>query len=92
MFGLANAALFEEFKTVIMGPATGAPTVERNVAVSEIDFSACEPCTPSYRPLPDYYMRHACSERTEVEKQVRFGLYFFVVLSGLSFHVGGTQR
>ncbi len=70
VFGLANAALFEEFKTVIMGPCTGAPKVERNVAVSEIDFSSCEPCTPSYRPLPDYYMRHTCSERTEEEKQV----------------------
>ncbi len=70
VFGVRCAGLFHEFKTVIMARATGAPTVERNVAVSEIDFTECEMSTPSYRALPDTYKRHSCSERTEEERQV----------------------
>ena len=70
MFGLKNAALLEDFKKDILGRATGAPSVERNVAVSEIDFTECSQCTPSYRALPEFYMRHVCTERTEEEREV----------------------
>ena len=35
--------------------------------LSEIDFSQCRKCTPSYRALPKSYPKPVCSERSEVE-------------------------
>ena len=35
--------------------------------LSEIDFSQCRKCTPSYRALPKSYPKPVCSERNEVE-------------------------
>ncbi len=76
IFGSKNAALLEEFKSVLLSRGTiPGPAMPEDawyvLPVSEIDFSECQQCTPSYRALPDQYPRHTCSERTEWEKEVR---------------------
>ena len=35
--------------------------------LSEIDFSQCRKCTPSYRQLPISYPKPVCAERSEME-------------------------
>jgi len=40
------------------------------VPLSEIDFSQCRKCTPSYRALPRDYPKPKCSERSEEECSV----------------------
>ena len=38
--------------------------------MSEIDFTQCRKCTPSYRSLPKNYPKPLCSERSEAEAAV----------------------
>jgi hypothetical protein len=41
-----------------------------SVPLSEIDFTQCRKCTPSYRALPRDYPRPKCSERSEEEEKL----------------------
>ena len=41
-----------------------------SVPLSEIDFTQCRKCTPSYRALPRDYPRPKCSERNEEEEKL----------------------
>ena len=76
LLGKRNAKLFEEFKRILAtaGSTTGpAPPLEDSwysVPLSEIDFSRCRRCTPSYRALPRDYPAPPCSERNDMEKKV----------------------
>jgi len=69
-----NKELFEEFKRIIN--AVGSPNAPNHddswhsVPLSEIDFSRCRRCTPSYRALPRDYPNPPCTERSENEIQV----------------------
>ncbi len=40
------------------------------VPLSEIDFTQCRKCTPSYRALPKDYPRIKCTERSEQEAKM----------------------
>jgi paired amphipathic helix protein Sin3a len=40
------------------------------VPLSEIDFTQCRKCTPSYRALPKDYPRIKCTERSEEEARL----------------------
>lgn len=69
-----NRELFEQFKCVIT--AIGSPDAPahddswHSVPLSEIDFSRCRRCTPSYRALPRDYPNPPCSERSEEDLKV----------------------
>jgi paired amphipathic helix protein Sin3a len=66
--------LFEEFKRIIS--AIGSPDAPahddswHSVPLSEIDFSRCRRCSPSYRALPRDYPNPPCSERSKEEAAV----------------------
>ena len=66
--------LFEEFKRIINAVGSpDAPTHDdswHSVPLSEIDFSRCRRCSPSYRALPRDYPSPPCSERSEMEEKV----------------------
>lgn len=66
--------LFEEFKRIINAVgSTDAPTHDdswHSVPLSEIDFSRCRRCSPSYRALPRDYPNPPSSERSDMEKSV----------------------
>ncbi len=66
--------LFEEFKRIINAVGSpDAPTHDdswHSVPLSEIDFSRCRRCSPSYRALPRDYPNPPCSERSEAEAKV----------------------
>ena len=76
LLGKRNTKLFEEFKRILA--ASGAqqgslPSVEdswHSVPLSEIDFSRCRRCSPSYRALPRDYPAPPCSERSDEEAKV----------------------
>lgn len=69
-----NQELFEQFKCIIAAiGAADAPAHDdswHSVPLSEIDFSRCRRCTPSYRALPRDYPNPPCSERSEEELKV----------------------
>ena len=66
--------LFEEFKGIINAVGSAdAPAHDdswHSVPLSEIDFSRCRRCSPSYRALPRDYPNPPCSERSEMEEKV----------------------
>lgn len=66
--------LFDEFKRIINAVGSpDAPTHDdswHSVPLSEIDFSRCRRCSPSYRALPRDYPNPPCSERSEEESKV----------------------
>uniref|UniRef100_A0A7S4IGZ1 Histone deacetylase interacting domain-containing protein n=1 Tax=Odontella aurita TaxID=265563 RepID=A0A7S4IGZ1_9STRA len=75
LLGKRHAELFEEFKRILA--AAGAPGAAahhddawHSVPLSEIDFSRCRRCSPSYRALPRDYPAPPCSERSVVETAV----------------------
>ncbi|CAB9518048.1 amphipathic helix protein Sin3-like [Seminavis robusta] len=76
LLGKRNAKLFEEFKRILAaaGSQTGQPPSLEDawysVPLSEIDFSRCRRCSPSYRALPRDYPAPPCSDRSEEEKKV----------------------
>ncbi len=76
LLGKRNNKLYEEFKRIIHSAgaqATNAPNIEDSwysVPLSEIDFTRCRRCSPSYRALPRDYPSPPCSDRTEEEGKV----------------------
>ena len=77
LLGKRHAELFEEFKRMLA--AAGAPgsaaaahhdDAWHSVPLSEIDFSRCRRCSPSYRALPRDYPAPPCSERSVNETAV----------------------
>ena len=76
LLGKRNSKLFEEFKRIIAYAGVKAadqPNHEDSwysVPLSEIDFSRCRRCTPSYRALPRDYPSPPCSDRSEEEMKV----------------------
>lgn len=68
--GQAGLELYEEFRRLL---ALRAEYELRGsdlwfaVPLSEIDFTQCRKCTPSYRALPKDFPKQACSERSPEE-------------------------
>ncbi|KAL9182866.1 hypothetical protein ACHAXT_004145, partial [Thalassiosira profunda] len=66
--------LFEEFRRIV--DAVGSPDAPahddawHSVPLSEIDFSRCRRCSPSYRALPRDYPAPPCSDRSAMEEKV----------------------
>lgn len=77
LLGKRNNKLFEEFKRILeaaggQGMST-VPSMEDSwysVPLSEIDFSRCRKCGPSYRALPRDYPAPPCSQRSDEEAKV----------------------
>jgi hypothetical protein len=73
LFGSTNQELFEEFKRLLSGRESyeaNGQDLWYSVPLSEVDFTQCLRCTPSYRCLPKDYPRPQCSERGEMEASV----------------------
>mmetsp|Transcript_52509 Transcript_52509/g.60621 ORF Transcript_52509/g.60621 Transcript_52509/m.60621 type:complete len:1011 (+) Transcript_52509:265-3297(+) len=77
LLGKRNNKLFEEFKRILSaagGQGTSTiPSMEDSwysVPLSEIDFSRCRRCSPSYRALPRDYPAPPCSKRSDEEVKV----------------------
>lgn len=77
LLGKRNNKLFEEFKRILQyagGQGMNmVPSMEDSwysVPLSEIDFSRCRKCSPSYRKLPRDYPAPPCSQRSDEEAKV----------------------
>lgn len=74
LLGKRNIELFEEFKRILANAGVPRGALRNNawhsVPLSEIDFSRCRRCSPSYRALPRDYPAPPCSERSIMEKKV----------------------
>ena len=76
LLGKRNAKLFEDFKRILAsagstsGPTPPLEDAWYSVPLSEIDFSRCRRCTPSYRALPRDYPAPPCTERSDFEAKV----------------------
>lgn len=76
LLGKRNSELFEEFKRILAaagspsGPTPSTDDSWHSVPLSEIDFSRCRRCSPSYRALPRDYPDPPCSDRNAEEKKV----------------------
>ncbi|KAG7367429.1 paired amphipathic helix repeat-containing protein [Nitzschia inconspicua] len=77
LLGKRNSKLFEEFKRILAaaggrGTSTAPPMEDSwySVPLSEIDFSRCRRCSPSYRALPRDYPAPPCSQRSDEEAKV----------------------
>ena len=76
LLGKRNSELFEEFKRILAAagsPSGPTPSTEDSwysVPLSEIDFSRCRRCSPSYRALPRDYPDPPCSDRSAEETKV----------------------
>lgn len=76
LLGKRNNKLFEEFKRIINAAGTqptNAPNMEDSwysVPLSEIDFTRCRRCSPSYRALPRDYPSPPCSDRSDEEAKI----------------------
>jgi paired amphipathic helix protein Sin3a len=75
LLGKRHSNLLDDFKRILS--ASGSPSVPQlmedswhSVPLSEIDFSRCRRCSPSYRALPRDYPPHPCSERSDFEAKV----------------------
>ena len=74
LLGKQHRDLLDEFERILT--AAGAPGAHsqddawHSVPLSEIDFSRCRRCTPSYRALPRDYPCPPFSERSEEEAKV----------------------
>jgi len=69
LFGKHND-LFQEFKAILSASSSAEVAHDDtwySVPLSEIDFSRCRKCTPSYRALPRDYPNPPCSERSDEE-------------------------
>ncbi|KAL3926928.1 MAG: hypothetical protein SGBAC_013281 [Bacillariaceae sp.] len=75
LLGKRNTKLFEEFKRILNAAGSVSaqfPSMEdswHSVPLSEIDFSRCRHCTPSYRALPRDYPAPPCSGRNDEESK-----------------------
>lgn len=73
LFGPSNVDLFDEFKALLNHRAAydaSGQDMWFAIPLSEIDFSQCRKCTPSYRALPKDYPRPQCSERSTHDMSV----------------------
>lgn len=73
LFGPTNTNLFEEFKALLFRRSaydSSASDMWYAIPLSEIDFSQCLKCTPSYRALPKDYPKAVCSDRDAMEQSV----------------------
>jgi paired amphipathic helix protein Sin3a len=77
LLGKRNNKLFEEFKRILSAAGgqgmSAVPSMEDSwysVPLSEIDFSRCRKCGPSYRALPRDYPAPPCSQRNDEEAKV----------------------
>jgi paired amphipathic helix protein Sin3a len=76
LLGKRNTKLFEEFKRILAAAGStsiNSPSMEdswHSVPLSEIDFSRCRRCSPSYRALPRDYPAPPCSDRNDEENKV----------------------
>jgi len=74
LLGKRNTELFEEFKRILASAGAPGASLKKNawysVPLSEIDFSRCRRCSPSYRALPRDYPAPPCSERSVMEKNI----------------------
>ena len=70
LFGANNSDLLHEFQRLLENRVDYESHKEDlwyAVPLSEIDFSQCRKCTPSYRALPGDYPKPKCTERSEEE-------------------------
>lgn len=73
LFGSGNADLFDEFKRLLQNRAdyeSSGQDMWFAVPLSEIDFSQCSKCTPSYRALPHDFPKILATERSAMEASV----------------------
>lgn len=66
LFGPSNADLYDEFKALLSARSAYDSSQQDmwfSIPLSEIDFSQCRRCTPSYRILPSDYPRPISSGR-----------------------------
>ena len=77
LLGKRNNKLFEEFKRILAAAGgqgmSATPSIEDawySVPLSEIDFSRCRKCGPSYRALPRDYPAPPVSQRSDEEAKV----------------------
>jgi len=73
LFGPPHSDLFAEFKRLLSSREmyeAHKSDVWYAVPLSEIDFTQCRKCTPSYRALPRDYPKAKCTERSEGEQAV----------------------
>lgn len=73
LFRPAHMDLFDEFKKLIDQRSeydAHQHDLWYAVPLSEIDFSQCRKCTPSYRALPRDYPKSKCTERSKEEQNV----------------------
>jgi paired amphipathic helix protein Sin3a len=73
LFGPANAELFDEFKLLLATRSdyeAHAADMWYATPLSEIDFTQCRKCTPSYRALPKSYPKLQCTDRSMEETTV----------------------
>jgi len=77
ILGEPHEELFNEFKKMLH--TIGSPSANfdmtrdeqwHTVPLSEIDFTRCRKCTPSYRALPPDYPTPPCSERSLLEASI----------------------
>lgn len=69
----ANSELFDNFKRLIstrVNYDANPNDLWFSIPLSEIDFTQCRKCTPSYRALPKDYPSAQHSERSELEQEV----------------------
>lgn len=70
IFGATNTDLFDDFKRLLVSRAeyeSNGKDLWFATPLSEIDFSQCRKCTPSYRALPKDFPKPVFSERSELE-------------------------
>jgi len=77
LLGKRNNKLFEEFKRILSAAGgqglSAVPSIEDSwysVPLTEIDFSRCRKCGPSYRALPRDYPAPPVSQRSDEEAKV----------------------
>lgn len=74
LLGKQHADLFEEFKRILASAGVAGAHAHddawHSVPLSEIDFSRCRRCTPSYRALPRDYPVAPFSGRSEEEARL----------------------
>lgn len=73
LFGPQHNDLFHEYKRLLSSREEydeHKSDVWYAVPLSEIDFTQCRKCTPSYRALPKDYPKAKCTERSEEEARM----------------------
>lgn len=71
--GATRKTLIDEFKTIVNNKGITEPTqadIWYSMPIAEVDFSACDKCTISYRHLPQGYPKLAVTERSRMEAEV----------------------